>query len=163
RNQLWRQQTGQRDRGQRFHVEFGDRAFVFDGNGDNSSLGQLSRKATQLLGELHIGDEAFSLLGGQRLHMVCVLYRSREQKNGHLLGDLQSYILLRLGRRRAEMRGRNDGVAPEQRVIEGWLLDEHVEGGTGDMAAVERRSEVALNDQAAPRAIDEANPGLHLR
>ncbi len=59
--------------------------------------------------------------------------------------------------------GRGDEVrVAEQRVGCRRLLDEDVEGRARDMAAVERRAQGGLVDQAAAGAIDDANAGLGL-
>ena len=102
----------------RLDVELGDRALVFDGDRGDAGLGQLPGKAAELLGELHVGVEALRLLGGQRRHVDRVRDGAGQQKIRHLLGDLQRHVLLRLGCRGAEMRRRDDIVAPEQRVLD---------------------------------------------
>ncbi len=80
-----------------------------------------------------------------------------------MLGDLQGHVLLRLGGRGAEMRGRDDIVAAEQRVLDGRLFDKDIDCRAGDMTAVERDGEVVLDDEAAAGTIDKANAALHLR
>ncbi len=67
--ELRRQQPCQRNRGQGFDVELGNRPLVFDGDRGNTGLGQLSSKAAELLGELHVGVEAFCFFGCQRRHV----------------------------------------------------------------------------------------------
>ena len=43
------------------------------------------------------------------------------------------------------------------------LLGEHVEGGAGDLAGIERRAQGRFVDQPAARAIDDAHALLHRR
>ena len=50
----------------------------------------------------------------------------------------------------------------EQRIGVGRLDREHVEGGAGDMAALQPRLERGLVDDAAARAVDQHRAGLHL-
>ena len=162
RRELRRQQPGQRDRGQRLDVELGDRALVFDRDRGDAGLGQLPGKAAELLGELHVGPEPRRLLGGQRRHVDRVDDGAGQQEIGHLLGDLQRHVLLRLGGRGAEMRRGDDIVAAEQRVLQRRLVDKDIDRGAGDMTAVEGGGEVALDDETAAGAVDEAHAALHL-
>ena len=60
------------------------------------------------------------------------------------------------------MRRRDDIVAPEERVLLRRLLDKHVDRGAGDLAVIERRGEILLDDQPAARAIDEPRARLQL-
>ena len=61
------------------------------------------------------------------------------------------------------MRRGDEIVAAEQRVLPRRLLDEHIDRGAGDLAAVERGGEVLLDDEPAARAVDDAHAALHLR
>ena len=162
RGELRRQQSGQRDRGQRLDVELGDRPLVFDGDRGNAGLGQLPGKAAELLGELHVRIEPLRLFGGQGRHIDRIRYGAGQQEIRHLLGDLQRHVLLRLGCRGAEMRRRDDIVAPEERVLTRRLVDKDVDCRAGDMTAVERRGEIIFDDEAAAGAVHQAHAALHL-
>ena len=50
----------------------------------------------------------------------------------------------------------------EQRAVLGRLGDEDVDAGAGDLAGLERRGEILLDDQAAAGAVDDAHAVLHL-
>ena len=50
------------------------------------------------------------------------------------------------------MRGGDDIVSAEQRVLERWLIDEDVDCGARNMTGVERGSEVILDDETAASA-----------
>ena len=80
-----------------------------------------------------------------------------QQIVGHLLGDLQRDVLLRLGGGRAEMRRADHVGQAEQRAFRRRLGLEHVEGGAGDVAGLQRLGERRLVDQPAARAIDDAH------
>ena len=59
------------------------------------------------------------------------------------------------------MRRAHDVFVPEQRILGRRLDREHVEGGAGDMAGIERRPQRRLVDQPAARAIDDAHAAAH--
>ena len=61
------------------------------------------------------------------------------------------------------MRRGNHIRKPDQRAIFRRLFREHVEGGSGDVAAVDRRRQVRFVDQLPARRIDDANALLHFR
>ena len=84
--------------------------------------------------------------------------RAGQQEVAHLLGDLQRDVLLRLGRRGAEMRRADDVLAaPNSGIVRRRLRREHVERGAGDVAGFERVRQRRLVDQAAARAVDDAH------
>ena len=66
----------------------------------------------------------------------------------HLLRDLHRNFFLRLGRRGAEVRRRYDLIQCEERVVACRFLGEDVERGPGDMARLDGRLEVGLDDQS---------------
>ena len=72
----------------------------------------------------------------------------------HLLGDLDGHLLLRLGGGGAEMRRTDDVGQVEQRAFLRRFGGEHVEGGAGDVAGLERLGDCSLVHQSAARAID---------
>src|SRR6185312_14013110 len=163
RSQGRRQQARQRDRGQRLYVELGDVALVGDLDRRDRRLDELADEAAELLGEIHVRTEPHRLLRRDRRHVDGVGNGTREQEVGHLLGDLHRDVFLRLAGRRAEMRRRHDIVATEQDVLLGRLDREYVERRARDLAGIQRRLEVFLDDEAAARAIDDAYAVFHLR
>ena len=101
--------------------------FIVDLDALEARRGELAGEAAELLGELHIGLEPRRFLGRERRHVERVGHRAGGEIVGHLLGDLQRDILLRLGRRRAEMRRRHHVVAAEEGVLLGRLDREDIE------------------------------------
>ena len=61
------------------------------------------------------------------------------------------------------MRRHDYFVVAQQRVLSGRLFAEHVDGGTGDAAVVERANQGRLIDQLTAGRVNDAHPGLHLR
>src|SRR5215831_16173565 len=59
------------------------------------------------------------------------------------------------------MRGGDDIIAAEEWALDRRLLGEDVDRRTGDVAAVEGGGQVALDDETAACAIDEAYASLH--
>src|SRR5215472_17091429 len=55
RSKLRREQRGQRSRGQWLYVEIGDRTFIVERYRLDSTVGQLTGEAPDLLGEFHVG------------------------------------------------------------------------------------------------------------
>jgi hypothetical protein len=99
---------------------------------------------------------------GQRRHVERVGDAAVDEVVGHLLGDLQRDVDLRLVGRGAEVRGGDEVRRAEQRVLLGRLGDEHVERGAGDVARIEQLLERRLVDQPAARAVDDAHALLGL-
>ena len=86
------------------------------------------------------------------------------ERGDHLLGGLHARPVLRLRRRRAEVRRDHDVViALEQRVVGDRLAREHVERRTRHLAAVQRILERRVVDQVAARAVDHPHPVPALR
>ena len=76
------------------------------------------------------------------------------------LGDGVAGLVLRLSRRRAEMRCDDHGIEPEQRALGHRLGREHVERGTTDAAGAYRLGEIVLVDD--PTAGDVDDPQIRL-
>ena len=68
------------------------------------------------------------------------------------LGGVGAGAILGLGRRGAEMRGDDDVVAGEQRVLGDRLLGEDVERDAGEPARLEPALDARRGRRAAPRA-----------
>jgi len=100
-------------------------------------------------------------LGRDRGKVDGIRDRAAQQIVRHLLGDLQGDVFLRLGSGGSEMRRTHHVGMAEQRIAGRRLLGEHVEGGAGDLAGIERDAQGVLIDQAAARAIDDAHALLH--
>lgn len=81
----------------------------------------------------------------------------------HLLGDLQSDVLLRLGGRCAEMRGADDVRQAEERALGGGLDLEDVEACAGDVAGLEGLRKRLFIDETAAGAVDDTHARLGLR
>ena len=153
-------QPGEHRAGDRLLVQFGRRALDLDRDAGDPVALDLADQAAELLGQLHIGPELRRLLGGERGHVERVGDAAADQEVGHLLGDLDRDIDLRLGGRGAEMRRRDEAGRAEQGVVLRRLLDEHVERGAADMAALQRVLQRRLVDQPAAGAIDDADAAL---
>ena len=61
------------------------------------------------------------------------------------------------------MRRCHDVLQTEQSVVGRGLGLEHVNAGARHLAALQRRDEIGLDDQAAARAVDDAHAVLHPR
>ena len=79
-----------------------------------------------------------------------------------LLGRLDARAVLRLGRRGAEVRRDDDVGVAEQRVIGDRLLGEDVERRAGDLAGVQRRLQVRVDDERAAGDVDDPHAVLAL-
>ena len=156
-----RQQPGEQRCGQRAGVEFCRLALVADLHIDQRALGDLSGEAAELARQFDIGAQPEGFLGRHRRHVDRIGNRAVQQIFGNLFGDLNGDILLRLFGRRAEMRRRDDLVGAEERIVFRRFDFEHVEGGPGDMAVVQRRLERVLVDQPAAGAVDDPHARLH--
>ncbi len=83
--------------------------------------------------------------------------RAGQQKVAHLRGELPGDILLRLHRGGAEMRGAHDAVHPEQHIAAGRLLGKDIQPRSGDMARVQGRLQIFLDDEGAAGTVDDAH------
>ena len=149
--------AGHRGGGQRLAVQLGDFACVLDADALDARLGELAGKSAQLLGELHPRLELGCLLGGDVGRVEGVGDRALEEIVRHLLGDLQRDVLLRLRSRGAKVWRADHVGGAEQHVGFGRLIDEHVEGGAGDVAGLQGVGKRLLVDEAAACAVDDAN------
>ena len=85
------------------------------------------------------------------------------QRRDHLLGGLVAGAVGRLGGRGAEVR-RDDHVrVAEQRVLGDRLGAEHVERRAADLARVERRLQVLVDDQRPAGDVEDPHAVLALR
>ena len=137
-------------------------AVELDGNGGDPGTLHLSEESPQLAAEPHIGAQDRRFLGGDRGHVQRVGDGAVHQEVGHLLGHLKGDLLLRLGGAGAKMRGGDDVLHAEQRVVCGRFRLEHIQRGAGDMAAGQRRRERQLVNQPATRTIHDPHALLRL-
>ena len=105
------------------------------------------------LGERHERLHRRARLRGREVHRE--RHELAAQREHDLLGDGLARLVLRLRRRRAEVRGDHDAVELEQRRLGGGLLDEHVERGAGDAAVAHRVGERGFVDDAAAGGVDD--------
>ncbi len=110
------------------------------------------------------GRQPRRFLGRDRRHVERVGDRAGEQVVGHLLGDLQGDVLLRLAGRGAQVRRADDVRRGRTAAFSlAGSLDEHVERRRrATLPDFERRGERLLVDQAAAGAVDDAHALLHL-
>src|SRR4029079_1142657 len=85
-----------------------------------------------------------------------------EEADEHLR-QLDRHLLLRLARRRAQVRARDQVLVLEQRRRLRRLLAEHVQRRARQLSRSQRLQHRALVDDAAARAVDQVRPLLHLR
>ncbi len=157
------QEAGERRGGQRTDIHLRDRARIFELDRVDAGLGQLAGERAELFGESDEGGQARRLLRADRRHVDRVPDRAARQIVGHLLGDLQGDVLLRLGRRRAEMRRAHDIRRAEEHVLLRRLLDEDVDRRARHLAGIERDAQRLFVDEAAARAVHDPHSRPHLR
>ena len=132
------QQAGDGGRGQRLGVHLRHRALVGELHLADAGFGELAGERAELLRERDERLQPRRLFGGDRGEIHRVRDRAAQQIIRHLLGDLQRDVFLRLAGGGAEMRRAHHVGQAEQRIAGRRLLDEHVEGGAGDVAAFQR-------------------------
>src|SRR3546814_927249 len=111
--------------------------------------------------EMRISDWSSDVCSSD-LHVERVGDAARYQIVGKLLGDLDGDINLRLAGRSAKMRSGDEIGRAEKRAFLGRLRHEHVQRRTGHMAIVERLLQGRFVNQAATRAVDDADALLGL-
>ena len=156
------EQTLQSRRREKPRIERAGLAFVDDRHAADTTFCNLAGKAPDLLGEGQVRAELRHVLRRDRGRVDRVEHRAGQQVLGHLLRDLVRHILLRLDRGGPKVGRRNDLVQGEERIVPRRLLLEHVERGTGHVAALDGDLEVRLHDQPAARAVHDAHAGLGL-
>ena len=119
-------------------LSVGHLARILEAHALDAGLGELAGEQPELLGELDPGPQARRLLGGDVGEVDGIGDGALEQVVGHLLGDLQGDVLLRLARGGAQVRRADDVGQAEQRAVLGRLDLEHVEGGAGHVARLQR-------------------------
>ena len=117
----------------------------------------------ELLAQRHERRQRLHRLGPDRGDVDRVGDDPAGERGAHLLGGDDAGAILRLGGRGPEVRGDDDVVALEDRVLGEGLLGEDVERRAGDLARLERRHERVEVDQLAAGAVDDPHPVAHLR
>ena len=138
-------------------------AFIGDLHLQDAALGELARKRAEFFGQFDERLQFWGLFRRDRGEIDGVGDRPAQQIVRHLLGNLKRDILLRLGGGRTQMRRADNVGMPEQHVRGSGLLDEHIERGTCNLLGIERFDQRLLVDQAAARAIDDADALFHFR
>ena len=124
---------------------------------------QLPDEAAELLSKGHVRLEARRFFGRERRHVDPVGNSAEQQEIAHLLRDLNGDIDLRFIGRGTEVGRRNEVGSAEQRRILRRLGLEHVERGTGDLAAIEPVLQRSFVDETTARAVDDPHALFRLR
>ena len=140
----------------------GDVAEVFDRDPLQLSLAELGMDAAEPLGEDEIRTQLVVYLGLDRGHVNGVADHLIREEFAHLLSHLQSHVHLRLSRRSTQVRRADDALVAHQGRVLRWLLLEHVEGGTADLAGVEAAQHGGFVDDAAAGAVYQQHAVLAL-
>ncbi len=127
-----------------------------------ASARQLHREASELRGERDVRAEHLEVLGADRRDVHRVRDEPALERGRDLLGDDDACTVLRLARRRREMRRDDDVVQLEQRACV-RLGREHVERRACDLAAPQRLQQRVLVDELAAGGVDEAHAVAHAR
>ena len=114
----------------------------------------------ELLGQPQERPHRLGHLGGGDVHGEG--HEVAGQCQDHLLGDGDAGLVLGLGRRRPEVGGGHHARQREQRRVGARLGGEHVEGGPGHLAGLQRLVERLLVEDAAARGVDDAQARLGL-
>ncbi len=110
----------------------------------------------------HEGLQTRRFIGGNGRHVERIGDRPGDQVIRHLLGHLQGHILLRFSRRGSEMRCHNNIFMAKQFVRGRRFGFKNIQRRPRHFAGNNRLIERIFDNQAAARAIDDANPFLAL-
>ena len=124
--------------------------------------GQLDRQPAELCGKRNERSEDLEIRLVDDRDVDRVRDEPSLERRHDLLGDDHAGPVLRLVRRRREMRRHDDGVEPEQRTVV-RLGGEHVQSRACELAGLERLRERLLVDERTPGGVDESGAVLHLR
>ena len=143
-------------------IDLGDLAVVDDLDLRDGALGEGARRTAELLGERDVGaDHAHDFLG-DRCHVDRREHRLTAQGGTDALRHVHRYADLRLHRGRTEMRCEDDaGHIAQGAVLREWLALKDVDRRPRDDPLAHGLSEIVLVDDAAARAVYEANALLH--
>ena len=125
----------------------------------HGALGEALCEGRQALAKRH---ERGDRLGQRRAEVDGVGDDAAGQRSMDLLGGVGAGSVLGFGGGCAEVRGDDDVVALEQRVLGRRLLGEDVERRAGDLARLQPALQGLEIDQGAAGAVDDANAVFHL-
>src|SRR5262245_20358137 len=128
------------------------------------AFGELREEPSHRVGEPDPWRLFLVGLGVDRRQIHRVHHDPAQQRVGDLVGDGERHGGLGLLGGRAEMRRHDDLLELQERMIgRRWLLLEHVEGGAGNAARLDRARQRQLVDEPAAGAVDQAHAGLEAR
>ena len=131
-------------------------------HGDALTDREHDRDRAERAAQRQIRAEYLEVLGRDRRHVDRAGDDSAGERRHHLLRRLKAGPVGRLRRRCAEVRGDDHVRVAEQRMLGHRLGAEHVERGAGDLAAVERRLEILVDDQRAAGDVEHPDAVLAL-
>ena len=115
----------------------GDPAAELGGDPVDRAVAEALGEAAELFAERHERRQRLHLLGAHGGDVDRVGDDAAGQRRGHLLGGDDAGAVLGLGGRGAEVRGDDDVVAGEDRVLGEGLGGEDVERGAGQLAGLQ--------------------------
>ena len=144
-------------------VRADERAVEPDADPLGASLGELHDEGAQLLGQREVRLQAQHLVGRDRREVDRVADHALRQVVAHGGRGFEADQLLRLGRRRRDVRRGDDlwqlGQAPVLRRLD----FEDVERRARDVARFDRVGQRVLVDELAARGVDDPHATLALR
>ena len=141
------------------HVVGDDLAVHLDGDAGGDPAGHRGEDLAELLGQRQQRPDVL-VDHAAGLHVDRVRHELALQRELDAARHREAGLVLRLGRRRAQVRGDHDVVEGEQRRGGGRLGREDVQPGAGDPALGERVGQRLLVDQAAAGGVDDAHARL---
>ena len=139
----------------------GDRAVERERDPARVAARELDREPSQLGGERDVRAEQLEILGADDRDVERVRDEPALECGDDLLGDDHAGPVLRLLRRRREMRRDDDVLEPEQ-LARVRLGGEDVERGAGDLAVANGLREGALVEELAAGCVDDPDAVAHL-
>ena len=134
---------------------------VLYGDGCQAGLDHLPGQTADLAAESHIWLQARRIFGRNRRRVYRVGDGPGIEVVGHLLGDLQGDLFLRLRRCRTEMRRGNNLLHSEHAVAFRRLLRKDVDRKTGDLSRFDRSLHIRLDHKLASGTVHYKNAIPH--
>ena len=125
------------------------------------ALAEALGEAAELLAERHEGRQRLHLLRADSGDVDRIGDDASGQRRGHLLGGDDTGAVLRLGGRGAQVRGYDDVLAGEDRVLGKGLGREDVERRAADLSGLQPGFERVEVDQLAACAVDDPHAVPH--
>ena len=144
-------------------VVVGDPAVELDLDPVDGAVAESLGEPAELLAQGHERCQRLHLLRAHSGDVDRVRDHPARERGADLLGGDDPGAVLGLGGRGAEVRGDDDVVALEQRMIGERLLGEDVERRAGDLAGLEPGRKRIEVDELAAGAVDDPDPVAHLR